>query len=154
MPFLCGHRRITVRHKDICCGILKHMEVGLVGHDPLHPLRIEPLVALCTRCANRRAAGGVQGLFLKSSLIRIETHLSAQGIKLIDEMAFGKTSDGRIAGHLCNGILPSGDEKGVDTHPGGDKGRLDPGMSTANHNQFEIFVHAAELYHYGPHLST
>ena len=130
------------------------MEVRLVGHNPLHPLRIEPLVALRTRCVNRWAAGGVEGLFLKSRLISIETHLSAQGIKLIDEMAFGKSSDGRVAWHLCDGILPSGDEKGVDTHPGSYKGRLGSGMSTANHNQLEIFIHAAELYHYGSYLST
>ena len=154
MPFPCVYRRTTVRHKKINGNILKHMEVRLVGHNPLHPLRIEPLVALRTRCVNRWAAGGVEGLFLKSRLISIETHLSAQGIKLIDEMAFGKSSNGRVAWHLCDGILPSGDEKGVDTHPGSYKGRLGSGMSTANHNQLEIFIHAAELYHYGSYLST
>ena len=143
-----------ILHEKIGNGIFKDGQVWLPGDNVLHPLRVAFLVALRPCCTDGRTARGVERLFLKGRLIRIESHFAAQGVKLIDEMAFGQTADGRVAGHPCDGIFPSGDEKGLYAHPRGGQSSLHACMSTADHDQIELFIHAAELYHHTLHLST
>ena len=82
-----------IMHEKIGDGIFKDSQVRLLGDNALHPLRVAFLVALRPRCTDGRTARGVERLFLKGRLIRIESHFAAQGVKLIDKMAFSQTAD-------------------------------------------------------------
>ena len=119
-------------------GIFKHGQIWLLFNDTLHPLRIFEFGTLTARRPNCRSTGKVECLGLQTGGIRISSHFTAKGIQLIDEMTFGKTSNGRVARHPRNGILTRGDEKCLDTHPGGCQSRFSTGVSTADHNDFKL----------------
>ena len=90
---------------------------------------------LTSCCPDGRSSASVERLCLKGSCIGIFAHFAAEGVKLVDKMAFCKTSYGWIAWHTGDGGDCGRDKKGVGTHPGGRKSSLDTGMATTdNHN--------------------
>lgn len=114
-------------------GVLDDGQVALRGDDGLHPLGVFLLSALAARRPYGRTAALVERLRLKRGGVGVLPHLAAKRVQLADEMALGKSADGRIARHRRNRRLPRGDEKGASPHPRRRQRRFASGMSAADH---------------------
>lgn len=73
-----------------------------------HARTVGGLVTLGARCADAGALGSVQHPELNGGGIRIQAHGAAQSIYFPDNMPLGKAADGRIAGHLADGVQVMG----------------------------------------------
>jgi hypothetical protein len=80
---------------------------------------------------------------LNSCLIRRPRHFSAQGVDLLDQVAFGEPSNGRIAGHKADLIDILRDQEGRVSHPGTGQRGFDSGMAATHHDHIVIRI--------GPH---
>jgi len=96
--------------------------------------REQPLVALCTRTPHSRAFGEVKHTELNHGLVCDDARIAAESIYLTDNLPFGNTTHGRVAGHLANGIDIHGNEERCGTHIGGGGSSLGTGMSGTNNN--------------------
>jgi hypothetical protein len=61
-------------------------------------------------------------------------HLSTQSVDFPSQVALGKASNRRIAGHLTDGIQIDGQKEGLAAHSRGRQCRFDPGMAGSDYN--------------------
>jgi len=107
----------------------------------LHALGILLFGALGAGGVHGRSAAEIEGLRLQGRRVRVASHFAAQGVQFVDEVAFGESADGGIAGHAREGVAPRGDEKGVAPHARGDERRFAPGMSAAHYDYIILLFH-------------
>jgi len=107
----------------------------------LHEVAIAHLVILGARTPHGRSFLGVKPAKLDRGPIRYPSHLSPQGIDLLDEMALPDSPDGRGAGHVGYGIQVDGKEQSAAAHPGSGEGCFTAGMSRPHHNDVILHGH-------------
>ena len=100
----------------------------------LHPELVGLLVALGAGRAHRRTLGGIEHPKLDSGGIGVERHRATQRIDLPDHVAFGQSADGRVAGHLANGVEILGQHRHLGAETRGRHRSLVSGMAGADHN--------------------
>ena len=98
-------------------------------HDPL----IQLPVRLGPEGVDRRSLSQVQHAVLDAGGVRRFAHLAPQGVQLPYQMAFARTPDGRIAGHVAHRVQVDGEQHRIQTHPGRRQGGLDPRVTRADH---------------------
>ncbi len=119
---------------DVDDGIFKHGQIRLAGDDRLHPCGVFPLGALRARRPHGWTAREVQRLDLQRRRVGVLAHFATERVEFVDEVAFGKAADRRIARHLRDGGCLGGHKKGACAHPRGGEGGFAPGMAAADHN--------------------
>src|SRR2546422_4047224 len=113
---------------------LPEVQVRLPFANPLEPELIGLLIALRTRCPNSRPFLGVQHPELEASHVRRLTHLTTERVNLTDQMTFGQSTDGWIAGHLADRIGIDGQQQRLAPHPGGCQSCFNPSVPRSNHD--------------------
>src|SRR6267378_4487304 len=88
---------------------LKNSQIRLVLEHLAHADAVLLLVALRAWRPNRRTTAGIQQPKLNAHGVGDLTHDSAERIDLANQMAFGDSPNGRIAGHLRNQVQIHGD---------------------------------------------
>ena len=71
-------------------------------------------------------------------------HDTTEGIDLPYHMTLGQPPDGRIAGHLRDGVEVLGEDGGLATQPGGGHRRLHPGMAGSADNDVVVLGEGVE----------
>jgi hypothetical protein len=87
--------------------VTRGMEFGL------HGLAIELAVDLGARAAHGGTLGAVQHPKLDAGLVGHAAHDAVQGVDLTDQMALAQAADGRVAGHLADGLKLVGQQQGA-----------------------------------------
>src|SRR5208282_1865642 len=67
-------------------------------------------------------------------------HDAAQGVDFADEVAFGDSADGGVAGHLRDQVDVEREEGGLEAHAGGGHGSFASGVAGADYYYVEMFV--------------
>jgi len=96
--------------------------------DILHPELVSFFVALRPGGLNASTLFGVEHAELDAGGIGIESHFTTEGVDLADDMAFGESTDGRVATHLRHGVEVHGEEKGAASESGGGQRGFTTGM--------------------------
>ena len=118
--------------------LLENAQVILVfQHLPDRRL-VENAVGLRPGCPDSRALTGIQGPKLDARLIRCSGHGAAKGVYFLDQMCLADPADGRITGHLPQGLNIMGYQQSSHSHPGAGKSRLRACVSPADDNDIEI----------------
>ena len=97
---------------------LPDMKVFFLLHYSFHGEPVELFIALEPGGLNCRPFRGVEQTEMYCRLVGDLPHLPAQGIDLLDELAFGKASDGRVTGHEGNRIQIDIEHDRGAAHPG------------------------------------
>ena len=100
-----------------------------------------PFIALRTRTPHRRTFGAVKHPELQGAVVRHQTGVSAEGINLPDDLSFGDSADGRVAGHLGKARQIHRNQQNGRTHIGRCHRRFTAGMAATNHNDVVPFLH-------------
>lgn len=85
-------------------------------------------------------SGGVEEAKLDAYRIGDLAHDAAEGVDFADEVTFGDSTDGRVAGHLRDEIDVEGEEGSFKAHAGGGHGGLASGVAGADYDYVEMFV--------------
>ena len=125
--FQAGHHRFT------------QGEVGGVLQQLQHLAGIEALVGLGAQGPHRRAAAGVEDALLDGGGISQAADHPTEGIHFMDQLAFGGSTDGRVAGLPGDAIEIEGEQSRVQSKSGGCDRRFTTGMATADHDHVEGF---------------
>jgi hypothetical protein len=94
----------TFLDEDAVHDRLLQVELPLRFENPLHAASVSAPVRLRPGGTNGRSLPSVQEPELDPGLIDAPRHLPTKSIDLTDELPFGQPTDGRIAGHLRNGV--------------------------------------------------
>ena len=119
---------------------LFHVQVVLVFHHFFHDGVIQGFVCLGPESLYRIALAGVQHPHLDAGFIGCQSHLSSQGVDFPDQMAFGWSPHGRIAGHQGNIVHGQGGQQGLLPHPCRCQSRFASGMAGSHHYHI-IMIH-------------
>ena len=114
-----------------------HIEPRLRLDRGAHRGAVELAVGLGARPLDGGALGAVQHAELDAGPIGDAAHQPVQRIDLADQMALAEPADGRVAGHLADGLELVGDQRRACAHARGGGGRLAAGMSAANYNDIK-----------------
>lgn len=115
--------------------VFENGEVGLVENDFLKTSGVFFFGALCSRGLDGRSSTEIEGFRLKSRPVGVATHLSAQSVDFIDEMAFGESTDRGVARHLSDGGFLRCYQQSRNLHPCSGQGRFGAGVSAADYDQ-------------------
>ena len=85
-----------------------------------------------------RAAGGVEEAELDADGVGDAAHDAAEGVDFADEMAFGYSADGGVAGHLGDELALEGEDGGAEAHAGGGGCGFAAGVAGAYYYYVEI----------------
>ena len=118
---------------------LPEVEVGLALADPFQPELVGLLIALGSRSPDGRPFPGVQHPKLEPGQVRCQAHFSTEGVNFPCQMALAQPADGRIAGHLADGIGVDGQQEGLATHARRRKRRLNAGMARTQDDNIILF---------------
>ena len=94
-------RRISV-HDEFGDGILTQMQVGGIFQNISPIERKVGFVALRSRAPHSRTLGAVQQTELDHGMVGHDTGHAAERINLAHDLSLCDTTDGRVAGHLCD----------------------------------------------------
>ena len=141
-------RRFDPKGRAVACRILAicpclTSRSRLAFANPFQPKLVGLLVALRAWRPNGRSFLGVEHPELQAGHIGRLAHLAAQRVNLASEMAFGQSADGRIAGHLADGVGIDGQQQRRATHPRRGQRRFDSGMAGPDDNHV-IFLRINE----------
>jgi hypothetical protein len=95
---------LIIFHQNLGCVPLMQIQVNLILQDPLHAELVGFFVALSPWSLDARTLPGIEHSELNPGGIGVPTHDSTQSIDLPDQVAFGQSPNGWIAGHLADGI--------------------------------------------------
>ncbi len=117
---------------------LLDVQVGFALEHFLHPDAVLLLIALSPGRPDGRSAAGIQKTKLDPDGIGYFTHHAAERVNLPDQMAFGDSTDGGIAGHLRDQVGVHRDHRGAEAQAGAGTRSFAAGMAAAdNHNVVE-----------------
>jgi hypothetical protein len=117
------------------------MEVSLLFKDRLHGQTVALFVALEACGLDGRSLGGVEKAEVNRGPVGDPTHLTAQGIDLLDELAFSETADRGIAGHQGKGVEIDIEQKRLATHPRRCQRRLAARMAAPDNDNVIFSAH-------------
>jgi hypothetical protein len=104
---------------------------------PCHPLAVERLIRLRSWRPHGWTATSIQQLELNSRGVDGTAHQAAERIDLADKVPLRRSTDGRIARHVRNGLLRERAQANVTSYAGCRIGCLDTGMTSAHDNHIE-----------------
>ena len=116
-------------------------QAGLRLEQTAHRLAIEPPVRLRPRAAHGRALGAVQHLHMDGRGVGGAGHDAVQRIHLPHQVAFADAPDGRVAGHLAQGLDLVGQQQGARAAARRGGGGLAARMPAAHDDDIEDQVH-------------
>jgi len=125
---------------------LANMEIGLAFQDLAHFYPILLFVTLSAGGPHRGAARGIEQAKLDTYRVRDLSHDAAEGIDFADQVSFGDTTHGGVAGHLGDQVGIQSKQGGLETHAGGRHGGFAAGMAGSDHDYIELFT---EWRHFG-----
>ena len=123
--------------------VLPDHQSFLLLEDVLDGELIKLLIRLGPRRSDCRSFTAIEHSVLNTGPIDDLAHDSAEGIDFTDELPFGKPADGRIAGHLTDGVQINGADQGPASHSGRGHGRFDARMARADYNHIVRLVHSS-----------
>ena len=98
---------------------------------------IQRAIGLGTGGTHGRTFAAVQNAPLNAGFVGTTGHDAIEGVDFLHQMAFANTADGRIAGHLAQGLDVMGQEQCPAAYAGGRKRCFGAGMATTNHDDIE-----------------
>ena len=105
---------------------------------PLHPLPHASAIAEHVRLATAPLDGGTLGTIehaeLDAGRVGHQTHGPAEGVDLLDQIALGQSTDGRIARHVSHRLHGHRHHEGLAAHPCRRQSRLTPRMAAPHHD--------------------
>ncbi len=116
---------------------LAEPQVRLLLEQELHRPRVEPAIGLGAGRVDGWAAAAVEHAELDARRVGHDAHHAAEGVNLADELAFRQPADGRVAGHLGDGVEVDRQEQRLRAQASGGVGRLAARMARADHNHVE-----------------
>ena len=122
---------------------LVEVEVGGAFEHGLHAELIGLLVGLSAGGTDAGAFGAVEHSELDGGGVGIEAHRAAEGVYFADDVSLGQTTDGRVAGHLGNGVQVLREHSRPATHAGGGKGGFHAGMASPDDD--DVVGHGVEV---------
>ena len=69
--------------------------------------------------------------------IDVQGHFTAEGIDFPDQVTFGETADGRVAGHRPDGVGIDHRQQRFAAQPGGGQGRFTAGVAGTDHGDIK-----------------
>lgn len=126
---------------EVYDGVFQNGEVWLGANDGLHSFGIFQFCTLAAGCPDGGTTASIEDFGLKSRSVGIATHFATQSIQFIDEMAFGKAANGRVAGHSSDSIATRGNEERLHAHTGGSEGAFSASVTSANDNKLKSGFH-------------
>ena len=72
------------------------------------------------------------------------SHDAVKGVNFAHQLAFPKTADGRVAGHLANGLETMGQKQRLSAAPSRSRGRFRTGVAATNDN-YIVVNHSQKL---------
>ena len=133
-------------HEKLLHEPLPQVEARLLFDDGFHRQAVELLVALEAGGLDGRPLGGVEEPKMDGRLVGDPSHLPAQGVDLLDELALGQTADRRVAGHQGNGIEVDVEQERFAPHPRRREGRLAARMPSPDDNDIIFPVHTLTFF--------
>ena len=97
------HHAITFQ-QQVIHRLLEEGQIGLVLQCLPNGLAIQDTVCLGARGSNRGALAGIENPELDTGVIGGNGHDAAQRIDFLDEMPLANAANGRVAGHLTQGV--------------------------------------------------
>ena len=125
---------MAVRHDQILDRRGDHIEICRRLDSGAHGLAIELAVGLGARALNGGPLRAVQHAELNAGLVGDAAHQPVQRVDLADQMALAEPANGRIAGHLADGLDLVRDQRRARAHARGRGRGLATGVSAANHD--------------------
>ena len=120
--------------------LLEQVQARLLLQGAAHERLVELAVGLGAGGAYRRPLAGVEDAPLDTGGVRGPGHEAAQGVDLPHQVALADAADGRVAGHLAQGLDVLGQEQGAGPAACRGQGRLAPGVTAAHHDHLIGFV--------------
>ena len=108
---------------------LVDVEVGGVLEQPLHAELVGLLVGLGARRADAGALVGIEHAELDAGGVGVEAHETTEGVDFPDDVSFGESADGGVAGHLGDGVEILGEEGDGAAHASGGGGGFNAGVT-------------------------
>ena len=116
-------------------------EVRLLFEDFAHAGAVHLLIHLGAGGPDGGAAAGVEEAELDADGVGDFAHDAAEGIDFADEVTFGDTADGGVAGHLRDEVEVHGDHGGAETHAGGGTGGFASGVTGSDDHDVVLLGH-------------
>jgi hypothetical protein len=110
----------------------------LLFHTPLGGELVLFLIALSSGRVHGRAFGPIQHAKLDPGLVGEQTHDAAKCIDFADDLSLGHSADGRIAGHLRDGVSIHCQQDSAHPEPSCGQCCLDAGMASADNRNIEF----------------
>ena len=104
-----------------------------------HLAGVEAFVGLGAQGPHRRAAAGVEDALLDGGGIGQATDHATEGIHFMDELAFGGSTDGRVAGLPGDPVEVEREQSRVQPKPGGGNRCFTTGVAATDHDHVEGF---------------
>ena len=123
---------------QVICSLLKYLEIVLVFKARSYCLAVEDTVGLGTRSTYRGPLAVVECTELDPRLIGGDSHRSTHGVDFPYKMSFSDSPNGRVAGHLAEGLDAMCQEQRLASHTRRGKRGLGTGMTATNHNNVEF----------------
>ena len=130
-----GH--LVVFHNQVVRRLLEQRQVRLALQGVADGRLVKNPVRLGTGGTDRRPLAAVQYPELDTSLVGGFCHGAAQCVDFLHQMALANTANGRVTGHLAQGLNVVGQQQGLRTHARSRQCGFGTGMTTTNDNDIE-----------------
>ena len=128
---------LVVFHNQVIRGLLEQGQVGLVFQHVANGCLVQNPVSLGAGGAYGRALAAVEYPELDTGLVCSPGHGTAEGVDFLHQVALADATDGRVAGHLPQGLNVVGQQQGLRAHARSRQRSFSAGMATTNDNDIE-----------------
>ena len=115
------------------------VEARLIVQQALDRLFVKLAVGLGAGALDRRPLGAVENAELNPGLVDGPAHDAVQGIDLAHQLSLGQAADGRVAGHLADGLDAVGQQQGAGAQPRRRGGGFAAGVAAADDDDVVCF---------------
>ena len=120
--------------------LLENRQVGLGFENLANGVLVQHPVGLGPGSPHRRALARIEYPELDAGPVGGARHGAAQGIHFLDQVALADTADGRVTGHLAEGIHAVGEQQGTTAHPRRRQAGLGAGVAATDHNHVKLLL--------------
>ena len=117
---------------------MKQSQVRLVFNALANCLPVQHPVSLSTSGTHCRAFSGVEDAELNTSSINRLCHRPAQSVYFPDDMTLADPANGRVTGHLSDGLYAVGDQQRSGARPRGGERRFGARVTAADHDNIKL----------------